>query len=95
MIVCFLRFRTIFDWRTPTTYMFAFIVQFLFIAYASVNDSALLSHSFGSVWMFMASVDDIKIDMSNLNDLNRNETSDAKLYEYLCEFIRFHTEIKQ
>lgn len=89
------RFRAIFDWRTPTTYVFAFTVQFLFIAYVSVNDSALLAHSFGSVWMLMAFVDDIAIDLSILDTYNRKDTSDARLYEHLCEFIRFHTEIKQ
>lgn len=75
--------------------MFAFTVQFLFTGYMSVNDSALMVHSFGSVWMFMAFVDDITIDLGNLDTYNRKKTSDARLYEHLCEFIRFNTEIKQ
>lgn len=52
-------------------------------------------HSFASVWLFMAFVDDITIDINGIDTFNRNKTSDAKLYEYLCEFIKFHTEIKQ
>lgn len=87
--------RSVFEWRAPTTYLFAFTTQFLFTAYVCINGSALMSHSFASVWLFMAIVDDIKIDMSALDAHNGNKTSDARLYEYLCEFIKFHTEIKQ
>lgn len=95
IILIFFRLRTIFDWRTSTTYIIAFTLQFLFTAYLSVNDTVLMAHSFGSVWMFMAFVDDITIDLANLDTYNRSKTSAARLYEHLCEFIRFHTEIKQ
>lgn len=45
--------------------------------------------------MFMAFVDDMKIDMSDLDTHKKNNVSDARLYEHFCDFIRFHNEINQ
>lgn len=87
--------RTIFDWRTPTTYMYAFTFELLATAYIVTVGSSLLLHAFGTIRLFMAFVDDIKTDMRALNAYKRNKKSVAKFYDYLCEFIKFHTEIKQ
>lgn len=88
-------FRELFDWRTPTAYFIAFTLQFLITAYVVLVGSVLLMHTLRSIWLFMAFVDDIKTDMSALDAYERNEVSNDKLYEYLCDFIKFHTEIKQ
>lgn len=87
--------RSIFDWRTPTTYMYAFTLEFLVTAYIVTVGSCLMLHSFGTIRLFMAFVDDIKTDMRALDAYKRNKISVAKFYDYLCEFIKFHTEIKQ
>lgn len=76
-------------------YFFAFAFQFLVTGYAIIVGSALLLHALASMWLFTAFVDDIKSDMGALNAYKRNETSDAKLFKHLCEFIQFHAEIKQ
>lgn len=87
--------RTIFDWRTPTAYIFAFLFQSLVTAYAVIVGSVLLIHFSRTIWLFVAFVDDIKIDMSALDAHKRNKISDNKLYEYLCDIIKFRIEIKQ
>lgn len=84
-----------FDWRTPTTYIFAFTYQLLVTACIVIVGSVLLLQGFGSIWILIAFIGDIKSDMSALDAYKRNETSDAVLYKHLCEFIKFHTEIKQ
>lgn len=92
---CFFLFRTIFEWRTPTAYIFAFTFQFITAAYAIISAIVLLIHSFGSCWIFIAFVDDIQIDMCALDTHKRNGASNAKFYEYLINFIQLRKKIKQ
>lgn len=87
--------RTIFDWRTPTTYIFAFTFEFIAAAYIILVAIVLLMHAFGSCWILIAFVDDIKTDLSALDAYKRNQISEVKLYEYFCEYIRLYKDIKQ
>lgn len=75
--------------------MYAFTLEFLVTAYIVTVGSSLMLHAFGTIRLFIAFVDDIKTDMNALDAYKRNKISNAKFYYHLCEFIRFHTEIKQ
>lgn len=75
--------------------MFAFTFESIATAYVVMVGASLLLHGFGSCWILMAFVDDIKADMSALDAYKRNKTFAAKHYEDLCKFIGFHSQIRQ
>lgn len=94
-LVFFPPLRTIFDWKTPTAYIFAFAFQCLVTAYAVVIGAVLLIHMFTTIWLFVAFIDDIKTDMRALDAYEKTKISEQHFYEHLCDLIKFHTEIKQ
>lgn len=85
----------IFNRRTPIAYLFAFTLQFLAAAYTILVGTTLMLHVFGSIWLFMAFVYDVRTEMDGLDAYRQTEISDAKFYKHLCEFIQFHSDIKQ
>ena len=91
----FFHSREIFDWKTPTTYIFAFIFELIGGAYVLIVAAILLIHGIGSVLMSIAFLDDIRIDLKKLNKFKKLKKTEAELYENLCEFIQFHSRIKQ
>lgn len=87
--------RALFEWRTPTAYIVAFTLQILALVFAMTIGLVLLIHAFGSCWILIAIIDDIKTDMSALNAHKRNGISVAKLYANLIVFLRLRKELKQ
>lgn len=92
---CVFLLRAIFDWRSPTAYIFAFTFEILATACAMTVGVVLLIHSFGSCWILIAFIDDIKTDMGALNAHKNTGLSVAKLYANLIVFLRLRKEIKQ
>lgn len=87
--------RDIIEWKTPTTYIIAFISQLICGAYVLMVAAILLTYGIGSVLLCIAFLDDIHVDLNSLNEYHKFEQTDAKLFKHLCEFITFHSEIKQ
>lgn len=88
-------FRAIFDWRSPTAYIFAFTFEILATSCAMTVGLVLLIHAVGSCWILIAFIDDIKTEMSSLNAQKRTGIHVAKLYANLIVFLRLRKELKQ
>lgn len=87
--------REIFEWKTPITYIIAFLTELICGAYVLTVAAILITYGIGSVLISIAFLDDIHADLNALNKYNKFKKTDAKLFEHLCEFIRFHSAIKQ
>lgn len=75
--------------------MIVFIFQVIATVYVAMVASSLILHGFGSCWLFVAFLDDLKAELFALNAYRRKKISDTKLYKQLRETIQFHSEIKQ
>lgn len=57
--------------------------------------ATLISHGFGSCWLFLAFVDDMCIELISLNEYKKIKNKQIILYEHLCAIIRFQNKIKK
>lgn len=88
--------RSIFDWRNPFGYIFAFVFELIGAAYLMLICACLMSQGFSSCWLFIAFADDLKSELSALNKYTRTKRkTKLQIYDQIHKFFQFHTKVKQ
>lgn len=87
--------REVFDWRNPTGFIFAYIIEQSVSAYITMVAASLIIHGFGSIWIFLAFVDDMCIELISLNDYKKTKKNPIIIYKHLCSIIHFQNQIKK
>lgn len=87
--------RSIFDWRLPSTYIFAFIIELCVGAYLAMVALILMLHGIGSCCLLLTFIDDVDAELNTLNEYKKMKEIRMKIRGDLSKFIKFQSKIKQ
>lgn len=91
----YLWIRLPFDWKTPLGYLLVSVAQ-LGSSYFVIQIAILLMAFFvTSCWTLTTTIDDIKEQINNLNEIARSKGNVKSLKGKLCEFITFDVNARQ
>lgn len=95
VFIFFVPLRLPFDWKTPYGYLLVAVTQCWSAYYVIQVTIFLLTFFVTSCWTLMATIDDMKENISNLNEIAKCERNDEKLHEKLAQFITLNSDSKQ
>lgn len=92
---CVVFSRVPFDYKTSTTYLIAFILQFIAMTSLYLFGGFIVSLEIGCYLVVMAFVDDIINDVRSINKVAQTKKIRSKISIFLHNSIRFHARVKQ
>lgn len=85
----------LFDWKNPTGYLIAFLVQYISvfcIANAATCYTAVIS---GSCWIFISMAKDIKQNLNAINEIGKFNKDRSVFLDRLSQLIELHSQAKR
>lgn len=94
-LILILCLRLPFDWRQPSTYLIAFLLQFASIFCIVQSCTCNLSLLFGSCQVLISFTRDLLEQLNILSEIIHRERNRMELNVKLSEFIQFHSTAKE
>ena len=87
-----------FDWKNPVGYLIAVVLEYIIVSLALRYMGCFLGYGFGGYFFVMAIAKDLKSFVKSIGKSAKkcqSTTSEQKILQNLCEFIRLHTSVKK
>lgn len=91
----FVAFRLPFEWRTPIGYLIAFSIQFASFYCILLSADCFMGFLIGSCETLLTLTEDVKTELSALDDANKSGENAANLKQQMCDFVDLHSNTRQ
>lgn len=90
-----IEFRLPFDWKSPTGYVIAILLQFIIVFYECSYLACFLTLALGIYLFILSFAKDMIDELQTINDRVKMENSIAQIRNQLNEFITMQSDIKE
>lgn len=87
--------RIFFEWKNPLGYSFVFIGEVILAYYIEYTSTACVCFPLGVCCFLMAFANDVKAELSALNEYNQLRENKFEMYKKFANAIEFHSIVKQ
>lgn len=84
-----------FDWKNPTGYLIAFIMEYILILNLLFFIICALCHGIGIYILIQSLTDDVKTDLKTFIALSKSKRNHVKLLKQLTAFVQFQTIVQK